>query len=211
MLKPCWTVWAWMAAFCAATPLSAAQGQQGQVPAGDPQNRRPADPADIQVSPGYEVDLFAANLSYPVDITFSDDGKVYVVEAGGHTYGTKPQAAPPARILQLLPSGDRKVIYDKVLPLDVIRKADFGKTDGLPEGMIMPLTGLTWPLMFNKSGKPASVAERGGLERPIMVEWGPDGALYVVDFGVIEFSTKGMKAHPKTGVIWRIRHTGGSS
>lgn len=109
----------------------------------EPQVRQPPSAADIAVPPDYGVEVFAANLSYPVDIAFGDDGEAYVAEAGGHTYGTKPEAAPPARILQLLPNGERKVIYDRVVPLDVIRKAEFGSTD-LPEGLIMPVTGLTW-------------------------------------------------------------------
>jgi hypothetical protein len=41
-----------------------------------------------------------------------------------------------------------------------------------------------------------------------MTAWGPDGALYVVDFGGVQFSQKGMNAKPDTGVIWRVVRTG---
>lgn len=43
-----------------------------------------------------------------------------------------------------------------------------------------------------------------GPERPIQVEWGPDGALYVVDFGVINVTSKGMNAQPNSGVVWWV-------
>lgn len=52
----------------------------------------------------------------------------------------------------------------------------------------------------NYSGLPASLTDGGGLERPIDAVFGPDNALYVVDFGI--FTASGPT--PKTGVIWRI-------
>jgi glucose/arabinose dehydrogenase len=64
--------------------------------------------------------------------------------------------------------------------------------------------------LINKSGKPAWAPEGGfgGLRRPLDLEWGPDGALYVVDFGVIHFSEAGMFAEEKTGVVWRVTASG---
>ena len=62
--------------------------------------------------------------------------------------------------------------------------------------------------MINKCGKPAWVSGcRGGMHRPITAEWGPDGALYVVDFGEVRFGKQGMHAQPNTGVIWKITRT----
>jgi hypothetical protein len=56
---------------------------------------------------------------------------------------------------------------------------------------------------------PAVAAQdHGGLCRPITAEWGPDGALYVVDFGLFEFSQSGMNARPDTGVIWKVVRSG---
>jgi len=53
---------------------------------------------------------------------------------------------------------------------------------------------------------PASIGGCGGLERPVDVAFGPEGALYVVDGGVI--SAKDDVAQPVagTGVVWRIRY-----
>ena len=53
---------------------------------------------------------------------------------------------------------------------------------------------------------PASWLRTGGLERPISVEFGPEGeALYIVDFGILMMSEEG-DANPmkETGVIWKI-------
>lgn len=46
-----------------------------------------------------------------------------------------------------------------------------------------------------------------GLERPIQRTCGPDGAPYVVDFGRIGFTAKGMTACLRTGTVWRITRT----
>lgn len=53
---------------------------------------------------------------------------------------------------------------------------------------------------------PASWLKTGGLERPISVEFAPDGkALYIVDFGILMMDESG-DANPikQTGVIWKI-------
>lgn len=52
---------------------------------------------------------------------------------------------------------------------------------------------------------PASWAGNGGLERPIDVEFSPNGgSLYVVDFGVMVIGNKGPIPLERTGVLWRI-------
>ena len=69
-------------------------------------------------------------------------------------------------------------------------------------------TGVSSPFMINKCGKPAWVSGcRGGMRRPIMAEWGPNGALYVVDFGEVRFDKQGLHAQPNTGVIWKVTRT----
>jgi glucose/arabinose dehydrogenase len=56
-----------------------------------------------------------------------------------------------------------------------------------------------------KKNGPASKIGSGGLERPVSVEFSPDGnALYVVDFGVMLQDNAGSKPQQGTGVIWRI-------
>lgn len=66
-------------------------------------------------------------------------------------------------------------------------------------------TGQAVDYVYNRTNLPASATENaGGLERPIQLEWGPDGSLYIVDFGIIEFHDGGMNAHPFTRVIWKV-------
>jgi glucose/arabinose dehydrogenase len=56
---------------------------------------------------------------------------------------------------------------------------------------------------------PASLLDKGGLERPVSVSFSPDGALlYVVDFGIMTVSDKGSHPVRGTGVLWRIKKTG---
>lgn len=43
-----------------------------------------------------------------------------------------------------------------------------------------------------------------GFERPVDVKVGPDGLVYVLDFGVFNPSEKVMKVFPKTGRVYRI-------
>ena len=103
---------------------------------------RQVDPADIQVQGGYNVEPVVTGLTYAVDVTWGDDGTMYVAEAGGHTYGTKPEEAPPARILAIAPDGTKRVVHDKVVPLETVRKARV--YEDIPEGIIQPITGVTW-------------------------------------------------------------------
>lgn len=99
--------------------------------------------ADGIVAPaGYTVEAFAAQLDFPVDIAFGENGEVFVAEAGGHTYGTTPDKAPPAQIVQLMPNGSKQVLYDQMVPMKTIKQHD--SSSGMPEGLIPPITGLTW-------------------------------------------------------------------
>jgi glucose/arabinose dehydrogenase len=104
--------------------------------------KRRIDAADIQVPPGYKVEAVATDLSYPSDITFGDNGEIYISETGPNTYGVNPLKAPPARILQLMPDGSTKVIYDNNVPADAIKQAS--SSTQMPEGLIGPIEGITW-------------------------------------------------------------------
>lgn len=77
-------------------------GGQTQQAEGD----RRADPADVAVLPGYEIQSVAQQLTYPTAVAFDDDGRVYVVEAG-YSYGE--DFAEP-RLLRLDDAGRTTVV-----------------------------------------------------------------------------------------------------
>lgn len=59
----------------------------------------------------------------------------------------------------------------------------------------------------NRIQGPASKLPHDGFERPSHVAFGPDGALYVTDFGEIEIAPEkaGIRIQAGTGSVWRIR------
>ncbi|MFL5661543.1 MAG: PQQ-dependent sugar dehydrogenase [Ktedonobacteraceae bacterium] len=63
----------------------------------------------------------------------------------------------------------------------------------------------------NKLTGPASKLPHEGFERPSHCQFGPDGALYVVDWGEIEIAPErgGVRMQMGTGTLWRIRRTRG--
>lgn len=63
----------------------------------------------------------------------------------------------------------------------------------------------------NKIAGPASELPHEGFERPSHCQFGPDGALYVVDYGEIVIAPErgGIRMRKETGTLWRIRRAGG--
>jgi glucose/arabinose dehydrogenase len=63
----------------------------------------------------------------------------------------------------------------------------------------------------NRVQGPASKLPHRGFERPSDCEFGPDGALYVVDWGEIEIAPEagGVRMQAGSGTLWRIRRTDG--
>lgn len=64
-------------------------------------------------------------------------------------------------------------------------------------------TGKITTFAINKSGFAASHTGDGGFERPIDVVFGPDKAMYILDFAVTP-EDEPDEFYPKTGVIWKI-------
>ena len=63
----------------------------------------------------------------------------------------------------------------------------------------------------NRRQGPASKLFHGGFERPSHCAFGPDGALYVVDWGEIKIAPEkgGIRMKQGTGAVWRIRRQPG--
>lgn len=64
----------------------------------------------------------------------------------------------------------------------------------------------TWDFVRNTVGGPASriKGEQIGLERPIDVKFGPDGALYILDMGQITMDGGQARIKPGTGRVFRL-------
>jgi glucose/arabinose dehydrogenase len=59
-------------------------------------------------------------------------------------------------------------------------------------------------VLKNRRSGPASWDNSGGLERPVAVRWGPDGALWILDYGRMQVTRQGPWVVPTTGVLWRL-------
>lgn len=75
--------------------------------------------------------------------------------------------------------------------------------------MVNPSTGKLEPFVYNAHQGPASMfsKQQEGIERPFDVKFGPDGAMYIVDYGVVDIDMS--QAPPYvyragTGVIWKV-------
>jgi len=56
----------------------------------------------------------------------------------------------------------------------------------------------------NKTQGQASRNSAGGLEHPSDVTFGPDGDMYIADWGIARVSVEGLKLEPDSGVVWRV-------
>ena len=82
---------------------------------------------------------------------------------------------------------------------------------------IKPGGGDLEPFIINIKNDPAT--QQGGkpgdgIERPFDVKSGPDGAMYIVDYGVHRITVARIAEtrlpfewRPKTGIIWRVTKT----
>ncbi len=82
-------------------------------------------------------------------------------------------------------------------------------TQGFRVARIDPQSGTVASFVANNGGGPASLSNPpgSGIERPFDVKFGPDGDMYIVDYGVVEID---MSLAPPydykagTGVIWKV-------
>ena len=80
-----------------------------------------------------------------------------------------------------------------------------------------PDTGLVVPFVRNLQPGPASTqgAAGQGIERPFDVKFGPDGAMYIVDYGIVRINPASpgdpYEFPTETGAIWRVTADGTAS
>jgi streptogramin lyase len=74
-----------------------------------------------------------------------------------------------------------------------------------------PKTKQLAAFVSNRQPGPASMQGKvgEGLERPFDIKFGPDGAMYIVDYGVVKINPlrQGREPYeyvPNTGVIWKV-------
>lgn len=58
--------------------------------------------------------------------------------------------------------------------------------------------------MANKNEGRTSAYSGGGLEHPSDVTFGPDGAMYVTDWGIARPTEDGLRLEANSGVVWRV-------
>jgi glucose/arabinose dehydrogenase len=73
--------------------------------------------------------------------------------------------------------------------------------------MVNMNTGIVNTFAENKSPGPAYINRQGGFNRPSDVLFGPDESMYVVDWGGLVLTERGLENQEQTGVIWRIYNT----
>jgi glucose/arabinose dehydrogenase len=148
---------------------------------------------------GFLIDHAASGLQ-PPDRSLLVTATVPHAALGGMTF--VPPGGPFGRWAgQLLISemGDFKPTTDAVHP---------DTRAGFQVEAVDMATGTRTVFARNRGQGPAVPASRLDLqeafERPVDVKVGPDGLVYVLDFGVFESTEKAAKVMPKTGKVFRI-------
>ena len=85
----------------------------------------------------------------------------------------------------------------------------FNEKAGFRVVRVDPASQQVMPFVRNQRPGPASMqgAQGEGLEHPFDVKFGPDGAMYIVDYGVVELNPMAMfpfEQKAGTGVIWKV-------
>lgn len=147
---------------------------------------RKLSPDDFIVSPGYEVEVFAAGLDNPIGFTFSERGDLYIADSG-------------------INSGTSKVI----------RLSD-GRFDIIAESFFLPITGISsldGTIYVSHKGF-ITVLRQDGTRQDIIagitcngdfgisnVAFGPEGKIYfgvgtITNSGVVGIDNPWVTAHP---------------
>jgi glucose/arabinose dehydrogenase len=98
--------------------------------------------------------------------------------------------------------------FGDLAPITTLKKS--ANPHGFKVQRVDPKTGQIFDFAVNKYTGPASKLPHDGFERPSHCQFGPDGSLYVVDFGIIHFAPElgGIRQQIGSGALWRIRRSG---
>jgi glucose/arabinose dehydrogenase len=121
---------------------------------------------------------------------------------------TKPHAAICA-----LAMADGQLLLAEMGDFKPMTEKDDLSRAGFQVERVDTRTGTIAPWLRNRGtgdAQPASTLDlRNGFERPVDVRVGPDGNLYILDFGAFIVSGGPPKAFPKTGKLFVIERAGG--
>lgn len=188
-----------------ATPASAqtapapeadqAQGEQNAAPASDPTATTPQDaaaavglsPSDrfpvIMLPSEYRIEKVVDGLTYPTSVTWDDQGRMYIAEAGG-AFLEEP---PPARILRVEENGE----LTEIANLD-------------EKGITASVTGLLWHdglLYFTHRAEDLT----GAVSRMTM-----DGEVTLLISGIVDSQTDHQVNDIQVGPDGRLYFTSGA-
>ena len=114
---------------------------------------------------------------------------------------------PHAAICAIAVAPDGGVLVAEMGDFKPMTAPDSGRA-GFQVERIDPATGSIAPYLRNRNdgdAQPASTLDkRNAFERPVDVRIGPDGMVYVLDFGAFIVSAGQPKAFPKTGKLFRV-------
>lgn len=139
-------------------------------------------------------------------------------------WGGAPIAPPEGRVLAQVPGPPpppvaRLAVHGGAAGLDIgpdgaVYIAQFGsafpataqdpRVSGFNVVRLDLQTGARQVFAANRRPGPQSWENSGGLERPVALRWGPDGALWLLDYGRLQVTRRGPWVVPQTGVLWRI-------
>lgn len=167
-----------LAAFAIATPAPA------QTPSASEADLSPSDQFPVIMLPsGYKIEKVAEGLTYPTSITWDDQGRMYVAEAGGAFL----EEEPPARILRIEPDGQ----VTEIANLD-------------DKGVTASVTGLTWHdglLYFTHRAADLT----GAVSRMTM-----DGEVTLLISGIVDSQTDHQVNDIQVGPDGRLYFTSGA-
>ncbi len=168
------------------------------------------EPADVAaVGPDFAPDSFTGQVV--------KDGAALVAREGDFGFSTgngQPEAGHDIELVNFSKPGEPLQLSQSRFAFNCRRRNHDHNPDGGPR--CRDAAG-------NDASAEQAFAERiSGINRPIQVQFGPDGALYLVDYGAVrDFGQSDPRTTfvggpadgplieiPKTGVIWKITRTG---